>query len=61
MKKDAEGLSRSTRAAPFSVAVIGGMSGLICARRLTEHRCAVTVFDKGREPGGRMATRHIDG
>jgi renalase len=42
------------------VAVIGGgMAGLICARTLTEQRFAVKVFDKGREPGGRIATRHI--
>jgi renalase len=62
MNNDDEGLLHSTRAAPFSIAVIGGgMSGLICARKLTEHQCAVTVFDKGRAPGGRMATRHIDG
>lgn len=62
MEKDVEGLPRLTRAAPFSVAVIGGgMSGLICARRLAERQCVVTVFDKGREPGGRMATRHTDG
>lgn len=41
-----------------SVAVIGaGMAGLLCARTLADHRFSVQVFDKGRGPGGRMATR----
>jgi renalase len=62
MKKTGEELLHSTRVAPFSVAVIGGgLSGLICARKLIERQCAVTVFDKGREPGGRMATRQVEG
>src|SRR5215475_4844245 len=46
----------------LSVAVIGGgMAGLICARTLTEQRCAVKVFDNRREPGGRVSTRQIAG
>ena len=52
----------STRHDSLSVAVIGGgMRGLICARTLTDHRFAVKVFDNGREPGGRISTRQIDG
>jgi len=40
------------------VAVIGaGISGLTCARKLTDHGVAVTVFEKSRGVGGRMATR----
>lgn len=40
------------------VAVLGaGMAGAIAARRLAEAGLSVTVFDKGRGPGGRMATR----
>jgi predicted NAD/FAD-dependent oxidoreductase len=40
------------------VAVIGaGMAGLSCARHLQDGGCRVTVFDKGRAPGGRMSTR----
>ena len=37
------------------------MAGLICARTLTDQRFAVSVFDKGREPGGRIATRQLAG
>jgi renalase len=43
------------------VAVIGaGLSGLICAERLIRQGWPVTVFDKGRGPGGRMATRRVE-
>lgn len=42
------------------VAVIGaGASGLACARQLHEHGVDVSVFDKGRRVGGRLATRVI--
>jgi len=41
-----------------TVAVVGaGLAGLMCARTLHDHRYNVTVFDKGRTPGGRVATR----
>jgi len=44
-----------------SVAVIGsGMAGLSAARALTAAGLTVTVFDKGRQPGGRLATRRVD-
>ncbi len=44
-----------------TVAIIGsGMAGLSAARVLTAAGLAVTVFDKGRQPGGRLATRRID-
>ena len=40
-------------------AVIGaGVAGLTAARMLQARGIAVTVFDKGRKPGGRLATRH---
>jgi renalase len=43
------------------VAVVGaGIAGLTCARTLTDHGFAVTVFDKGRGPGGRTATRRVN-
>lgn len=46
---------------PPSVAVIGaGLAGLAAARALATARCAVTVFDKGRGPGGRLSTRRAD-
>lgn len=41
-----------------TVAVIGaGLSGLTAARTLQDHGLSVTVFDKGRRPGGRASTR----
>ena len=44
------------------VAVIGaGISGLFAARTLADHGLPVTVFDKGRGVGGRMASRRVDG
>ncbi|MEM1422670.1 MAG: FAD-dependent oxidoreductase [Planctomycetota bacterium] len=43
------------------VAVVGGgIAGLACARTLADQGCGVTVFDKGRGPGGRCATRFSD-
>ena len=40
------------------VAIVGaGLSGLVVARRLHK-RAEVTVFEKSRGPGGRMATRY---
>lgn len=53
--------ARTTRPAlarPPRVAVIGaGLAGLACARTLVDHGLDPTVFDKGRRPGGRCATR----
>ncbi|MBS2011419.1 MAG: FAD-dependent oxidoreductase [Deltaproteobacteria bacterium] len=40
------------------VAVIGaGLAGLACARTLVDHDVDVVLFDKGRAPGGRLASR----
>ena len=45
-----------------NVAMIGaGMAGLTCALALGRAGCRVTVFDKGRAPGGRIATRRAAG
>jgi photolyase PhrII len=39
------------------VAVVGaGIAGLACARTLLDHGVDVTVFDKGRTPGGRLTS-----
>lgn len=44
----------------MTVAVIGaGMAGLAAASALAADGIPVRVFDKGRGPGGRMATRRI--
>ena len=43
------------------VAVIGaGIAGLFAARTLSDHGLAVTVFEKSRGVGGRMASRRTD-
>lgn len=44
------------------VLVVGaGIAGLVGARLLERAGHRVTVVDKGRRPGGRMATRRVDG
>nr|WP_295528101.1 FAD-dependent oxidoreductase [Novosphingobium sp. Chol11] len=44
-----------------SVAIIGaGMSGLACAGTLSEAGWNVTIFEKSRGAGGRMATRRLE-
>jgi predicted NAD/FAD-dependent oxidoreductase len=44
-----------------TIAIIGaGLAGLSCAQRLTEQGFKPHVFDKGRSPGGRMATRRVE-
>jgi predicted NAD/FAD-dependent oxidoreductase len=43
------------------VAIIGaGLAGISAARALMAQGHAVTIFDKGRGPGGRLATRRIE-
>jgi photolyase PhrII len=46
---------------PPKIAVIGaGLSGCMAARTLQDHGLDVTVFEKSRGAGGRMATRRND-
>lgn len=53
---------RDNTPGPRRVAVIGaGLAGLACARALADHGLRVTVFDKGRAPGGRATSRRADG
>jgi len=44
----------------MKVVIVGaGISGLVAARELAAHDVDVTVVDKGRSVGGRLATRRI--
>lgn len=46
--------------APRRVAIVGaGMAGAACARALADRGHAVTVIDKGRSVGGRLAQRRV--
>lgn len=43
------------------IAIVGaGIAGLACADVLAAAGAQVTLFDKGRGPGGRMSTRRVD-
>lgn len=47
---------------PPKVAIVGaGLAGLSCAQALIDQGIAVTIYDKGRYPGGRLASRDRDG
>lgn len=49
---------RPARGQPLAVAIVGGgVAGASCGRALMDAGHAVTVFDKGRGPGGRLSTR----
>lgn len=43
-----------------TVVVGAGLAGLVAARRLTDAGHEVVLFDKGRTPGGRLATRRLE-
>ena len=44
----------------MNFAIIGaGMAGLACADFLTADEHSISLFDKGRGPGGRMSTRRL--
>ena len=45
----------------MQIAIIGaGISGLACAQQLHAKGCTVTVFEKGEEVGGRIATQETE-
>lgn len=44
-----------------TIGVVGaGLSGLAMAEQLGQYGLSVTLFDKGRRPGGRMSTRRTE-
>ena len=48
--------------AAVTVAVVGaGIAGAACARVLAQAGCDVRLLDRGRVPGGRMASRRLEG
>ncbi|MBY0463660.1 MAG: FAD-dependent oxidoreductase [Burkholderiales bacterium] len=52
---------QTTTQQPLRVAVIGaGMAGVACARTLAQAGCHVTLIEKSKGFGGRMATRHTE-
>jgi renalase len=53
--------SASSTKGPRHYAVVGaGIAGIACARTLMQAGHQVTVFEKSRGPGGRMATRNTE-
>lgn len=54
-------IMRTGRESQPTIAVVGaGLSGLVCARTLTDHGLDVTVFEKSRGVSGRMSTRRVN-
>ena len=53
-------VDRPVGSGSMRIAVVGaGIGGLFCARTLKDYGAQVSVFDKSRGVGGRMATRRI--
>lgn len=60
-KAPANAGARRASGQAMRVAVIGaGMAGVACARTLAQAGCHVTLVEKSRGFGGRMATRHTE-
>jgi len=53
--------TKKAKSGGFRIAVVGaGLSGVIATRMLKDHGHEVTIFEKSRGVGGRMATRRVD-
>lgn len=61
MSSAPESASASTDAGREVLVVGAGISGLACARTLHDAGIAVRVVDRGRVPGGRLATKRVEG
>lgn len=60
-KAKAASAAQASTSPPLRVAVIGaGMAGVACARTLAQAGCHVTLIEKSKGFGGRMATRHSE-
>jgi predicted NAD/FAD-dependent oxidoreductase len=54
-------MKRPALSSPPKVGIVGaGIAGPTCARVLTDHGLDVTLFDKGRAPGGRTSRRRAE-
>jgi renalase len=50
-------IDHSAHNQPLVAVIGGGISGLICARTLLDHKYRVTIFESNHKPGGRLSTR----
>ncbi|KPQ25070.1 MAG: putative NAD/FAD-dependent oxidoreductase [Halomonas sp. HL-48] len=54
-------MTAAQTSSPLKIAIVGaGIAGLACANALAERGINVSLFDKGRGPGGRMSTKRLD-
>ena len=59
--KNTRSKARGAAAKPLHFAVVGGgMAGVVCARTLVQAGHRVTLLERSREFGGRMATRRTE-
>lgn len=59
-QRGGDSLERPRHGALRAVVVGAGLAGAACARALADRGVQVTVIEKSRGPGGRLATRRVD-